>query len=101
MKIIKPGCLPINRGTCNYCGCEFEYDSNDVYTAPTLTTTWGSAYVICPYCGRTVYLYNYYKQIDYTQPWVTYTSTGETTTTHIDYNCKGDTCCDGKCKKEE
>lgn len=100
MKIIKPGCLPKNRGTCNYCGCEFEYDSNDVYTAPTLTTTWGSAYVICPYCGRTVYLYNYYKQIDYTQPWVTYTSTGETTT-HMDYNCKGDTCCDGKCKKEE
>ena len=43
MKIIKPGCLPMNRGTCNYCGCEFEYDSNDVYTAPTLTTTWGSA----------------------------------------------------------
>ena len=61
-KIIKEGKLPVKRMTCDYCGCELEYDKRDVrkeltmpdyvpYSAMSLNKITTYAYsVACPYC---------------------------------------------------
>lgn len=63
-KIITEGNLPVKRMTCDYCGCEFEYDKRDVrkerrtmpdyvpYSAMPMnkiTTTYAYS-VACPNC---------------------------------------------------
>ena len=55
MRIIKHGKLK-RQITCNYCGCEYEFDIEDTYTdALGYVTTAGfwnnNRYVDCPDCG--------------------------------------------------
>lgn len=58
MKIIKHG--KVNRViTCN-CGCEFEYDQNDIqygFNNTSITNCYlNNAYVICPDCGAKIFI---------------------------------------------
>lgn len=58
MRVIKHG--RVNRViTCN-CGCEFEYNQNDIYRLANGVSVIGhsycNAYVICPDCGEKIFL---------------------------------------------
>lgn len=58
MRILKHG--KVNRVITCICGCEFEYDPNDIqydirYGFNDISTA-GTAYVICPECGAKIFL---------------------------------------------
>ena len=55
MKILKHG--KVNRVITCLCGCEFQYDQNDIqYDIHFSTAANGTAYVICPDCGARIFL---------------------------------------------
>ena len=50
------------RNICPYCGCEYEYDTNDIFTGYNLTSSYG--HVICPCCHKENNVhYSYYPPI--------------------------------------
>ena len=54
-KIIKEGKLPVKRMTCNYCGCEFEYDVTDLDIDTIAFVQGFERYNLrCPHCGVTL-----------------------------------------------
>lgn len=60
MRVIKHGMYyENNRINCS-CGCEYEYDANDVYKDTNLTLTSNPPqyrdYVVCPECKARTYL---------------------------------------------
>lgn len=52
IKIIKQGQLRKFYVTCPECGCEFEYDKEDVSTI--CSGLYAFSYVVCPCCGEQV-----------------------------------------------
>lgn len=58
MKIIKEGVLPVQRKTCDVCGCVFEYDFKDVDGAVEDNGFGRSVdfFVECPCCENTINL---------------------------------------------
>ena len=62
MKIIKMGNMSNYKNICPYCGCEYEYDNNDIFTGYNLTSSY--RYVICPCCHKeNTISYSYYSPI--------------------------------------
>ena len=59
IKVIKHGKKPVMKRTCSVCGCEFEFELEDLQTDYTITlTSYPSQYrryVICPDCGERIY----------------------------------------------
>ena len=78
IKIIKQGKQTKFKKICPDCGCEFEYEQEDVNVDYTvcLTTYPGkyNTYVICPCCGKHLH-HGYTEAIGYSYPDVTYTTT--------------------------
>lgn len=78
IKIIKQGKQTKFTKICPDCGCEFEYEQEDVNVDYTVClTTYPGKYntcVICPCCGRHLH-HGYTEAISYNYPDVTYTTT--------------------------
>ena len=59
MRIIKQG-KTTRTITCNYCGCEYEFNMSDTYTDLNTTitsTSMQTRYVDCPCCGLKTYVF--------------------------------------------
>ena len=78
IKIIKQGKMTKFKKICPDCGCEFEYEQEDINVDYTvcLTTYPGkyNTYVICPCCEKHLH-HGYTEAIGYSYPDVTYTTT--------------------------
>jgi len=75
IKVIKHGKKPVMKRTCSVCGCEFEFELEDLQTDYTITlTSYPSQYrryVICPDCGERIYYDTVFAPIYPRDPWMT------------------------------
>ena len=80
IRIIKEGKKTKFTKTCPDCGCEFEYEAEDLCTDYSIClTTYPcqyNTYVICPCCGR--HIHHGTTWAETTFPNITYTNTGTT-----------------------
>lgn len=78
IKIIKQGKQTKFTKICPDCGCEFEYEQEDINVDYTvcLTTYPGkyNTYVVCPCCRKHLH-HGYTEAVGYSYPDVTYTTT--------------------------
>lgn len=78
IKILKEGKTVKFTKTCPKCGCEFEYDVEDLQTDHTIAlTTYPcqfSRYVICPWCGEHIF-HDYTTEGPFKFPNIIYTTT--------------------------
>lgn len=88
IKIIKEGKKQKFTKTCEDCGCEFEYESEDLHTDYSICLTSYPAqyntYVICPCCGK--HIHHWYTQTPWypNYPNIIYTNTGSYDTLDCD-----------------
>ena len=88
IKVIKHGQKPKFKKVCSNCGCEFEYEQEDVITdynwnLNSLTWTYPrriKRVVICPDCGEKLLHDTIIDDQDWYPPNITYTLTGSGTT---------------------
>ena len=77
IKIIKEGKVTKFTKTCPDCGCEFEYETEDLHTDYSIClTTYPcqyNTYVICPCCGRHIH-HGTTQAKDFTYPNIIYTN---------------------------
>ena len=79
IRIIKEGKITKFTKTCPDCGCEFEYEAEDLQTDYSLClTTYPckfSQYVVCPCCGKHLF-HGYISEDPVRYPNIVYTTTG-------------------------
>ena len=57
IKIIEPGTRTVT--SCEYCGCKFSYEKEDIETDGLLVNNLvliGIIWVVCPHCGKEIVL---------------------------------------------
>ena len=57
IKIIEPGTRTVT--SCEYCGCKFSYEKEDIETDGLLVNNsvlFGKTLVVCPQCGKEIVL---------------------------------------------
>ena len=57
IKIIEPGTRTVT--SCEYCGCKFSYEKEDIETDGLLANNLvsiGKIFVVCPQCGKEIVL---------------------------------------------